>query len=127
MSAPSDFGGSVRVCLEKYTTFQGRAARPEFWWWVLFVFLVNVAAQLVAVIIEAPFGGHWLHHLVRLLLILVFLLPNLAVSARRLHDTGQTAWLLLLGLIPVIGWIVLIVLYVLPGQPAANRFGPPTV
>ena len=51
---------------------------------------------------------------------LALLLPGLAVGSRRLHDIGKSAWLMLLGLIPVIGWILLIYWAVQPGDPAAN-------
>ncbi|MFI7026726.1 DUF805 domain-containing protein [Micromonospora sp. NPDC049900] len=53
-----------------------------------------------------------------------FLLPSPAVSVRRLHDLGRSGWWLLIGLIPIVGWIVLIVFFVQDGQPGPNRFGP---
>lgn len=55
---------------------------------------------------------------------LFVLIPGLAVGARRLHDTGKTGWLLLLWLIPVIGWIILLVFFVLDSKPGANKYGP---
>jgi uncharacterized membrane protein YhaH (DUF805 family) len=51
------------------------------------------------------------------------LLPNLAVTVRRLHDTDRSGWWILLGLIPVIGTIVLLVFYVQPGTAGSNQFG----
>ena len=57
------------------------------------------------------------------LLHLALLLPTLAVGARRLHDTGRSGWWLLIGLIPVVGWIILIVFFVQDSQPA-NKYGP---
>jgi uncharacterized membrane protein YhaH (DUF805 family) len=56
---------------------------------------------------------------------LLLLLPALAVGARRLHDIGKTGWLMLLWLIPVIGWIVLIYWAVQPTQSEANKYGEP--
>jgi len=59
------------------------------------------------------------------LLSLVFLIPNLAVIVRRLHDTGRSGWFVFLGLIPCIGGILLLVFYVSAGDPGTNKFGPP--
>jgi uncharacterized membrane protein YhaH (DUF805 family) len=103
---------AVRTCLTKYADFNGRAARPEFWWFML--------AQLVVVMILnmvwRPLGG---------LVSLALLLPSLAAGSRRLHDTGKSGWLQLLGLIPIVGWIALIYLTAQPGQAAANQYGSP--
>jgi uncharacterized membrane protein YhaH (DUF805 family) len=56
---------------------------------------------------------------------LVMLLPGLAVGARRLHDVDKTAWLLLLWLVPIIGWALLIYWACQPGTAGDNRYGPP--
>ena len=56
---------------------------------------------------------------------LVHLIPGIAVSVRRLHDIDRTGWWLLIGFVPLIGAIVLLIFYVTPGTPGANRFGPP--
>jgi uncharacterized membrane protein YhaH (DUF805 family) len=90
------FGESIRTCFTKYATFDGRASRSEFWWFFLFTFLVTAAANLL---------GDTLSGLISL----AMLLPSLAVGARRMHDTNRSAWFLLLWLIPLVGWIVLIV------------------
>ncbi len=50
-------------------------------------------------------------------------LSGLSVAVRRMHDTDKSGWLLLLGLIPFVGGIIVLVLLVLPGTPAPNRFG----
>ena len=91
-----DFQQSVKVCLTKYADFTGRASRPEYWWFVLFILLGSIAVTLVNDIAGALFN-------------LATLLPSIAVAARRLHDTGRTGWWQLIVLIPLIGWIVLIV------------------
>ncbi|GAL06655.1 protein of unknown function DUF805 [Photobacterium aphoticum] len=54
---------------------------------------------------------------------LMVLLPSLAVATRRLHDTGRTGWWLLIGLIPLIGFFVLIYFFVQPTEPEANAYG----
>ncbi len=121
---------AVRTALSKYATFTGRASRPEFWWWVLAVFLILIVTQLIDGAIIAPIlgfsafqpeGGQPLSVLVSLGLIL----PNIAVGVRRLHDTGRSGWWILIGLIPVIGTLVLIYLYVQPSEEGANDYGVP--
>ncbi len=121
---------AVRTALSKYATFTGRASRPEFWWWVLAVFLILIVTQLIDGAIIAPIlgfsafqpeGGQPLSVLVSLGLIL----PNIAVGVRRLHDTGRSGWWILIGLIPVIGTLVLIYFYVQPSEEGANDYGVP--
>jgi uncharacterized membrane protein YhaH (DUF805 family) len=101
---------SVITCFQKYVDFNGRAARPEFWWFALFTFVVSLILQMVL--------GYWVANLFSL----AVLLPSLAVGARRLHDMGKSGWFQLLWLIPVLGWAVMIYWLV---QPTAgpNRYG----
>lgn len=105
-----DFKQAVTVCLRKYADFNGRANRPEYWWFVLFTVLVSLAASFVF--------GHWLQMLVNLGL----LLPTLAAGARRLHDMGKSGWFLLVSLIPLVGWLVVIYWLVQPSV-GANEYG----
>lgn len=102
------FGESIRTCFSKYATFEGRATRSEFWWFFLFTFLVSAATGIVSETLSALFS-------------LGVLLPSLAVGARRLHDVNKSGWFLLLWLIPVIGWIVLLVWAIQDGK-EPNRF-----
>lgn len=109
-----DFMTSVRTCLlEKYAEFNGRATRPEFWWFALFCFVLHVIGDMVF--------RNWIMGLVGLAL----LVPSIAAGSRRLHDTGKSGWLQLLWFIPVIGWAVLIYLEAQPGQPESNQYGAP--
>jgi uncharacterized membrane protein YhaH (DUF805 family) len=55
---------------------------------------------------------------------LAILIPSIAVTVRRLHDTGRSGWWWLIGLIPLIGWIVLFVFMVLDSDPETNEYGP---
>jgi uncharacterized membrane protein YhaH (DUF805 family) len=55
---------------------------------------------------------------------LAVLVPSIAVSVRRLHDIDRTGWWVLIGLVPLVGWIVLLVFHVQDGTPGPNRFGP---
>jgi uncharacterized membrane protein YhaH (DUF805 family) len=92
------FAESIRVCFAKYADFNGAASRSEFWWFMLFVFLVTAALSLLSTTLCSLFG-------------LAVLLPELAVGARRLHDTGRSGWWQLLLIVPL-GVIVLIVFWV---------------
>jgi uncharacterized membrane protein YhaH (DUF805 family) len=111
------FGEAVRSGFDHYAKFDGRASRPAFWWWVLFAVLVSVGANIIDLAIGAPVFSA--------IVGLGLLLPNLSVSIRRLHDTDRTGWWVLIWLIPLIGWIVLLVFYLQQGDAGENRFGPP--
>jgi uncharacterized membrane protein YhaH (DUF805 family) len=82
------FGDAVLSVLRQYATFRGRASRPEFWWWYLCAVLVNIATSLVENAAHDAIGVSLLGTFVGLGL----LLPTLAVSVRRLHDSGLSGW-----------------------------------
>lgn len=104
------FIDAVKACFTKYFDFSGRAKRPEYWWFFLFCFLVSLLLGYVGEMIAMLFS-------------LATFLPSLAVGARRLHDTNRSGWWLLLWLIPVLGWIVLIVFLVQEGETSDNEYG----
>jgi uncharacterized membrane protein YhaH (DUF805 family) len=105
--------------LKKYTVFNGRAGRPEFWWFTLANVIVDIVLAIVGAAILGASRGRALTELYGL----AVLLPSLGVGIRRLHDTDRSGWWILLILIPLIGWIVLIVLYALRGTAGPNRYG----
>ncbi|MBS2937829.1 DUF805 domain-containing protein [Nocardioides sp. J2M5] len=115
---------AVKTCFSKYVDFNGRARRSEFWWWALFTFLVGIVAGILDRALGTTYGVNDSNGLIGTLSSLALLLPGLAVAARRLHDTGRSAWWLLLIIVVFFGWIVLFVFYVLDSQPGDNRFGP---
>jgi len=120
------FGDAVRTCWRKYGDFDGRAQRSEFWWWILFVTLLQIAASIVLTVLLIVFQNagflQWLGVLIFMIVVLAVILPSIAVSVRRLHDRDLSGWWYLLGFVPF-GSIVLFVWYVLPGTPAPNRYG----
>jgi uncharacterized membrane protein YhaH (DUF805 family) len=95
--------------------FSGRASRSAFWWFWLAGFIADVVLQ--AIVRSA--GSLTLSYLVSLAVFVV----TLSVAVRRLHDSDKSGWLVLLAIIPVLGWIALLVLYCLPGTPGPNRHG----
>lgn len=101
---------AVKTCLSKYADFKGRASRSEFWWFVLFQVVVSFVLGLISYSLQG-------------LAALALLLPGLAVGARRLHDIGKSGWLQLVGLIPLIGWLLLIYWFVQPTTPGSNEYG----
>jgi uncharacterized membrane protein YhaH (DUF805 family) len=112
------FSEAVKSGFDHYTKFDGRAGRPAFWWWFLFGILVGIGAGIIDAII-----GTW--GVVGGLAALALLLPNLSVAIRRLHDTDHTGWWVLIGLIPIIGFIVLLIFYLRQSDPGENQYGPP--
>ena len=103
-------------CWKKFADFSGRARRQEYWMFVLFNFLVSVAVGVVDGILGAGGSLSGLYSL-------AVLVPSLAVSARRLHDTDRSGWWMLIALIPLVGWIILLVFLCNDSKPGANRFG----
>lgn len=111
------------TALRKYADFSGRSRRREYWMFVLFYILIDVALSIVDRMLGFynSAGGYGV---LSGLFALALLIPAIAVGVRRLHDTGRSGWWILIGLIPVIGWIVLIVFYVQDSQPGSNAWGP---
>ena len=109
--------------LKKYADFSGRASRTEYWMFTL----VTVVIELVLSFIDLRTGMANATYSIGVLsglYGLAVLLPTLAVSVRRLHDTSRSGWWMLLGLIPLIGGLVLLVFFILDSTPEANAWGP---
>ncbi len=125
------FAEAVRSVYRNYAKFDGRASRPEFWWYQLFVLLVLFGVAFAAVFLDNAIGrqGATPFRSVAGLGLLAFVLgsfiPTLAVMARRLHDTGNSGWWLLIQLIPYLGFFVLLIFMALPGNSGPNKYGPP--
>jgi uncharacterized membrane protein YhaH (DUF805 family) len=120
------FGEAVKSVLGKYATFTGRASRSEYWYFILFVVILDIVLNILdvgvlhtAMITAAGTQVGILSGIAGL----VLLLPSLGVAVRRLHDVGRSGWWLLLGL-TVIGGLVLLYWYVQPGTSGQNDYGP---
>ena len=104
-----DFLTAIKTCFSKYADFTGRARRSEFWFWWLFTFIVGLILGWIPVI-------GWI-------ISIALIIPNLAVGARRLHDTGKSGWWQLLQLLPIVGIIILIVFWVQDSHAGENQYG----
>ena len=109
--------------LKKYSVFSGRARRKEYWVFLLFNIVISVA---LAVIDGATgtFSEEMGLGLLGGVYALAVLIPSIAVSVRRLHDTDRSGWWLLLAVVPVLGAIVLLVFMALDSKPGENQYGP---
>jgi len=108
-----NFMDATKTCLTKYASFNGRATRSEYWWFILFVAIAQGIAMSLSQNLQAVVS-------------LVLLLPNLAVAVRRLHDVNRSGWWYWVVLIPLIGVIVLIYWFVTEGTQGANDYGNPS-
>jgi uncharacterized membrane protein YhaH (DUF805 family) len=100
-----NFGLAVRTALQKYAEFKGRASRPEYWWFVLFVFLGNIVLRF--------FGPTEVY-----LWEIALFIPGLAVAVRRMHDINRSGWWI---------WFPIVNIVFAASPPVEpNRFGAPT-
>jgi uncharacterized membrane protein YhaH (DUF805 family) len=109
--------GWYLAVLKKYAVFTGRARRKEFWMFYLFYFIIVVVLCVIEMTLGIPYILSGLYSL-------AVLIPSIAVTVRRLHDTGRSGWWWWILLVPIIGPIVLLVFMVLDSQPGDNEYGP---
>jgi uncharacterized membrane protein YhaH (DUF805 family) len=128
-----DFSTAIKTCFSKYVTFSGRASRSEFWWFMLFVWLGAIILSFVDSFLfghtvttttgsSFSFSTSTSTPYLSGLFWLVTILPGISVTVRRLHDTGRSGWWYWLWLIPLIGFIVLIVFFVQKSD-GPNKYG----
>jgi uncharacterized membrane protein YhaH (DUF805 family) len=129
---------AVARFFRKYATFSGRASRSEFWWWALASAIISLVLNFLTFIGGAagmtlrpdgtsiPGPGYWIGLILSAIISLAIIVPNLAVTVRRLHDTNMSGWTILLGLIPFVGPILLVVFCAQSSKPEGQRFDIPT-
>ena len=106
------FGKAVSTCLTKYADFKGRARPSEYWWFLLFASAAEGALYAIA----RP---------LYFVAVLALLLPWIAVTVRRLHDTGRSGWYYFMILIPLAGPIIFVVYMASSGETGPNQYGDP--
>ena len=113
--------------LKKYATFGGRARRKEFWMFVLFNFIFAMVAVVLDNVLglTVHFPGSIIDYgYIYYAYALFTMIPNLAVTVRRLHDVGKSGWMFFIVLIPIAGGIWLLVLLCKDSEPGINKYGP---
>ena len=108
--------------LKQYVDFSGRARRKEYWMFFLYNLLFSVLAVILDKVIgtSSPESGYGIFYGIYSLALIV---PSLALGVRRLHDVGKSGWMLLVGLIPLIGAIWILILMATDSQLASNKWG----
>lgn len=114
--------------LQNYASFNGRARRSEYWYFVLFNLLFTIFAMILDRLLGLTFtsqtGMPFVFGYIYLLYNLIVFIPSLAVAVRRLHDIGKSGWRFLIVLIPLIGGLVLLADFIKDSQQGENTFGP---
>lgn len=116
-ASTSPFMRALRTCFSKYAVFTGRAKRPEFWYFSIFIICSTFLIAFIEAILfetDTPVFAY--------LFLIATALPSLSVTVRRLHDADLSGWWALLNAVPL-GSIVLIILCARRGTPGPNRFG----
>ena len=129
------FGEAIKRAFAGWSTWSGRATRAEYWWWFLFVWLVSLipyvgifASMDWTTTGDGSFegtggGASVLWWILFVVVWLALLLPSIAVSVRRLHDTNRSGWWYWIVLVPCIGGIWYLILMLLPSTPGQNQYG----
>lgn len=125
--APVGFGEAVKRFYSQYAQFSGRASRSEYWWVFLYLAIISTVISVLGVTVGTsasgqPNGIGDALSMLELLFAVVHIVPNLALGARRLHDTNRSGWFQLIALIPFLGVLVLLVLFALSPKREGARF-----
>ena len=116
----------IEVCFhEKYFDFTGRASRSEFGFFTLISSFLGILTNIVLISVGSYFGkwGGITSSVLAVIVTLIFLIPFLTVSTRRLHDIGNSGWYLLFIFLPLIGWYLLFKAYTREGSDLTNGYG----
>jgi uncharacterized membrane protein YhaH (DUF805 family) len=120
-----DFQEAVRKCIRDWISIQGRAPRSEYWWFYLAVLIAMVVLQIIVGVLGSILGSTVaiILSLVVLVVALFCMVASITAGIRRLHDVDKSGWLMLIGLIPLVG-LILLYFFVIRGTVGPNRFGP---
>lgn len=102
--------------MQEYFNVQGRARRKEYWMFFLVYLLIVMVAAVLGNLLNSPAATS--------VVALIHVVPAITVGVRRLHDIGRSGWWLLIGMVPVIGWIIALYWAVQPGDSGSNAYGP---
>lgn len=110
------------LAFKKYKQCDGRASRTEYWMFVLLNNIVLAGLMLLKFLMNED-----LLSVVPIIYVFAVIVPNFAITCRRLHDTGRSSWWILISLVPYVGYIVLLIFLCLPGEIGINSYGAPRV
>lgn len=128
-----DFGEAIRQALRNAFVYRGRASRPAYWWFVLFLVIIDLALEFIFVLMNALSGGGGggasVGTVTAFLLVVIFSffaiyleLVLLALLVRRLHDIDKSGWWVLIGIVPFAGVIILLIFTLREGTPELNHY-----
>lgn len=109
---------------KKYADFSGRARRTEYWMFTLFHTLVILVFVILAAALAEIEWGMIAIIIILGLYVLFTIIPSLAITVRRLHDTGKSGWFYLLSFIPYIGGFLIFIFMVQDSEAITNKWGP---
>ncbi len=109
------------LALRRYVDFAGRSRRREYWFFALGNVVIAIVLMLIERMLGMASGGYGILTIIFELAILV---PSIAVSIRRLHDTGRSGWWILIAFVPILGALVLLYFMLLDSEPGMNAYGP---
>ncbi|MEI6093114.1 MAG: DUF805 domain-containing protein [bacterium] len=112
---------------KKYATFCGRASRKEYWMFILLNAIVVLCFSIISISLDDKSAYYTLLSILFSIYYLFILIPSVALTSRRLHDTDHSGWFQLIIMIPIVGAIFLIVLLAGKGQTTENKYGTPNV
>ena len=119
------FTDAIATCFRKYADFNGRARRSEYWKFMLFTTIIEALSGVIfstIIPLTVEIGDAEIS-LAYIAVYLIFILPKLAVSVRRLHDIGKSGWFYLISLIPVVGQIIFFIWCVKDSEARTNKYG----
>lgn len=125
---------SLIICLKKYYKFSGRARVGEYWWFFLFCHIVLLIPIVLIIVGYIKLDESWYYYrewesiigessAFAIIWCVLTIVPLLAVTVRRLHDTATCGWYALMGLIVPMGNIVLMLNLLQNGTVGDNEYG----
>lgn len=116
------FSEAIKICTtKKFATISGRATRAEYWWFQLFIYLVMFLLILIGIHLEHNGGDIFM--IIAMIFFFIMIIPNFCSRVRRLHDSGHSGWFLLWGILPYLGWLIVLIAE-LEGSDPDNEYGP---
>ena len=102
-----------------YAEFEGRSSRAAYWYFAL----VHLIISLMCLFLDVAFF-RWPYPFLTTLYYLASFFPGLSLSVRRLHDRNISGWLILIGVVPILGTLILLYQFAQDSKPGDNRYGP---